>query len=711
MNFILQKFLFVTILLLANKICFAQYMYFTHDTGTLQFAAFNNGTIGSNVGTGGVYFQGGNNLNAMYKGGIIIGTSSNGVNGITDWFDDMSSSLAIADYSTNLNFNQVANASFKDNLAPVPFNFDFYQQTFSNTNDDFVLYSYTIVNNSDMDVNDLYVGIFADWDVGFSYGSSSNLGGYDQSRDLAYQYEFGGYHDPNFYGIVALSGMTGARVTTELSDSIRSQAFEWMTTFLNEQINIPGDYRTYIGCGPYSIPSGSSVNIGFAFVAGSDLTDLRVNSDIAQYKWNSGIVTMPFVYHDGPKHYHGTIGDNTVEANIFDYSGISSANLHYTVDGGGTFTLNPSSINGQIYKFIIPAQVPGAMIDYWFEVAGNSGNSITSNTSSYIAGNFSGDPFVPMFYYVYNGQSSTGIAVKHTIPEGYICDLVKAVFLIYNRPDIGRTDSVRIHIWSDENGFPGNDLIPSFKVKNNEEWGKDIIVDFRSYLQLSGFSGSFHLGITLEPEDTIGMEGYGPPAMYYHTSINSGSGWIQNEKDHYFYAILGDFYANTTLSANATAGSQILEVASINGFSIGDNILINPGGANEETNQITGFGSMLIQTPLIYDHQAGELVVNLNPTSVDKEPEIIPQDYVLYNNYPNPFNPTTKIMYSIPQKSQVVIKMFDILGSEIETLVNEEKPAGTYEITWYAADLPSGVYFYQLRAGAFIETRKMVLLR
>jgi hypothetical protein len=55
--------------------------------------------------------------------------------------------------------------------------------------------------------------------------------------------------------------------------------------------------------------------------------------------------------------------------------------------------------------------------------------------------------------------------------------------------------------------------------------------------------------------------------------------------------------------------------------------------------------------------------------------------------------------------------VYDILGNEIETLVNEEKPAGNYELTWYAENLPSGVYFYQLRAGNFVETKKMILLK
>jgi len=95
----------------------------------------------------------------------------------------------------------------------------------------------------------------------------------------------------------------------------------------------------------------------------------------------------------------------------------------------------------------------------------------------------------------------------------------------------------------------------------------------------------------------------------------------------------------------------------------------------------------------------------------EEEFDEIPSNYNLSQNYPNPFNPSTTIKYSIPQSSNVVIKVFDILGNEIEKLVNEEKPTGTYEITWYAEGLPSGIYFYQLRAGSFVETKKMDLLK
>jgi len=87
------------------------------------------------------------------------------------------------------------------------------------------------------------------------------------------------------------------------------------------------------------------------------------------------------------------------------------------------------------------------------------------------------------------------------------------------------------------------------------------------------------------------------------------------------------------------------------------------------------------------------------------------ETFNLEQNFPNPFNPMTTVKYQIPEKSLVTVKVYDVLGNEIETLVNEGKKSGSYEITWYAEGLPSGVYFYQLKAGSYIETKKMLLMK
>ena len=89
----------------------------------------------------------------------------------------------------------------------------------------------------------------------------------------------------------------------------------------------------------------------------------------------------------------------------------------------------------------------------------------------------------------------------------------------------------------------------------------------------------------------------------------------------------------------------------------------------------------------------------------------IPREVALHQNYPNPFNPSTNIGFTIQTSGSTLLKVFDVLGREVATLVNEEIQPGTYEVTWDAKDLPSGVYFYNLQTGTFVQTRKMILLK
>ena len=111
-----------------------------------------------------------------------------------------------------------------------------------------------------------------------------------------------------------------------------------------------------------------------------------------------------------------------------------------------------------------------------------------------------------------------------------------------------------------------------------------------------------------------------------------------------------------------------------------------------------------------YLWRIGHAISPFDPVSVESETTLL-TEFVLKQNYPNPFNPITKIRYSIPNASKVTIIIYNVLGKEIETLVNKEKPVGTYELNWNAANLPSGVYFYQLKAHSYVETKKMILLR
>jgi hypothetical protein len=97
-------------------------------------------------------------------------------------------------------------------------------------------------------------------------------------------------------------------------------------------------------------------------------------------------------------------------------------------------------------------------------------------------------------------------------------------------------------------------------------------------------------------------------------------------------------------------------------------------------------------------------------TDVENTTEL-PQHFSLEQNYPNPFNPTTTIIYGLKERTIVELKIFDVLGREMETIIKGEQDAGNYEIEFNASRLASGIYFYRLQAGEFIETKKMILLK
>ncbi len=104
-------------------------------------------------------------------------------------------------------------------------------------------------------------------------------------------------------------------------------------------------------------------------------------------------------------------------------------------------------------------------------------------------------------------------------------------------------------------------------------------------------------------------------------------------------------------------------------------------------------------------------------TDVNDKSKALPAQFELAQNYPNPFNPSTTIKYSIPRSTeyfsvqQTTLKVYDILGREVATLVNKEQKPGNYEIKFNADDLGSGIYFYRLQSGGFTQSRKMILLK
>jgi hypothetical protein len=97
--------------------------------------------------------------------------------------------------------------------------------------------------------------------------------------------------------------------------------------------------------------------------------------------------------------------------------------------------------------------------------------------------------------------------------------------------------------------------------------------------------------------------------------------------------------------------------------------------------------------------------------AVGEEPGAVPEEFVLGQNYPNPFNPSTTIRYGLPNRSHVTLTVFNTLGQQVAVLQNGDQEAGYHEVKFGGSGLSSGVYFYRIEAGSFVQTHKLLLLR
>jgi photosystem II stability/assembly factor-like uncharacterized protein len=207
----------------------------------------------------------------------------------------------------------------------------------------------------------------------------------------------------------------------------------------------------------------------------------------------------------------------------------------------------------------------------------------------------------------------------------------------------------------------------------------------------------------------VGWQGSGGTIILKTT--NGGTDWFQQMSGISLEELNDVSFVNENNGTIVGPNGTILNTTDggytwIQQSSITTNDLFNVYFTNPQNGFAIGEDGTLISTYL-------PGVVSVEP---ENEIEPSPKNYLLSQNYPNPFNPVTKIKYSIPQNvkretGNVNLKIYDVLGREVATLVNEEKPAGEYEVEFDGSSLTSGIYFYQIKAGEFLQTKKMVLLK
>jgi len=192
-------------------------------------------------------------------------------------------------------------------------------------------------------------------------------------------------------------------------------------------------------------------------------------------------------------------------------------------------------------------------------------------------------------------------------------------------------------------------------------------------------------------------------------SINSGSTWTAVNtglRNHYINSL--------AVSPNGTSGTNLFAGTNGDGVFLSTNgglnwTAVNTGLTNSSVSAFAVRGTNLFVGTVgagVWRRPLSEMVTSMSTSSGD-----IPNEFKVEQNYPNPFNPATTIRYGLPQRSNVVLTVYNTLGQEVSTLVQRQQEAGSYEVKFDGSALASGVYFYRLQTGSFVDTKKLLLLR
>ncbi len=438
--------------------------------------------------------------------------------------------------------------------------------------------------------------------------------------------------------------------------------------------------------------------------------------------------------------------DRTVEATIIDENpgggdaGVQAAALIYTIDGGNEVLVSMTA-NGDVYSAIIPGQQPGTVVSYSISATDVGGlltkwaRTITyriylptpGETNLVVFNGLATETGYPQSYYW--GQDSVFYNWHHdTWSYGALTadliDLYDNIFEITQGGPADRNDDA-IRAWL------GDVATRNYLIAGDEYLGWD-----RGYADMDFAAGTFEydiLGITHSYNDVSydGTAGQGLPSKFtviagttlgdsLHARFNANPTdslqydpvyeiGVDNWHDGFDVVGANDvvFMTGETRGIGSAAAVQEVNVGVSNETAAGNKIVFmsyDPLAVNSSPAYTWyGFASEAPQVQALHWFEA-------DVVGVDEE-STLPEVYKLSQNYPNPFNPTTVISYSIPEKADVTLKVFNLLGQQVATLVNGVQNVGTHEVNFNASNMASGVYFYTIKAGQFTSTRKMMLIK
>jgi hypothetical protein len=432
-------------------------------------------------------------------------------------------------------------------------------------------------------------------------------------------------------------------------------------------INIPVMYKTYF----------HPTNPNFIYLPMGDLTMGRITNsgtdgeitDYAFYSFNilqdfsngTAVLTTP---SNSSKHY--LVGGNIYQGEV--------PGVFVTTNNGANYTrLNASGLPNTVNRPI---------------VAGVASNTNENQLIVYVGGDYSNIGTVGGIYWSTNGGNN------FTRANGLSTDIM-APGVFYSNYGVGKDPFNTLKRYGYFEGTGGG-----FYESNDE--GKNWTLKSQV---ISGYknAGTLVVHPTIQNTFFIAVSEYG---LYKTTdggsSWNNMTGWESAEQADAIGNIITAFGRRTGDSFNkiyksTNNGTSWNEITNSN-YRLPNttSLTINPYNTNQLWIGTTGNGTF------IFDG----LTIGIQPVSSE-----IPASYNLGQNYPNPFNPVTAINFAISKPGLVTLKVFDLLGKEVSTLVDEDLKAGNYKIDFNASGFSSGIYFYSLQSGDFIETKKLVLIK
>jgi hypothetical protein len=451
--------------------------------------------------------------------------------------------------------------------------------------------------------------------------------------------------------------------------------------------------------------------------------------------------------------------DRTVTATIVDTnpgggeSGVAVADLVYTLNGGDEVRVAMTAA-GDVYSGVIPGQQPGTEVTYWIEVEDVAGNAATSaisvtynifetvyNNALLVFNGYDSPTGYPQSYYFGKGDFS-GYTVQDWDHDVWCYGpLTEELLSAYNNviefctlgPAFDNTEVIQA--WLEADGTR------NYMVAGDEFLGAIAYGWPGSHNPVDTEEGEFAhdiLGVTTYYGDLVesstdanpvfAAEGsaLGGDLFNLHAQVSSDNGWTATMNYDPTYELNGvepnwldgadfagdvevDMTAISTDTTNGTAGTEFniaghrtLAAGNKIAFLSYDPLSINSGFPSHDEYYWYGFTAEAPQVKALVWFEA--LIVGV-------EDELSPATYTLAQNYPNPFNPSTKIAFSVPTQGNVTLKIYNMLGQEVATLLDEVRNAGVHEVAFDGINLSSGVYFYTLTAGDFVSTKKMMLLK